>query len=91
VEFPILIKDSPTVQQKCVRRNFIEMGQSEVVFTCLSGLGSRGICSFQVKCEKDLYKDDETITIASKIDNTRSKHAVKKVEIKLLRYVRLHT
>ena len=46
VEFPILIKDSPTTQQRSVRRNFIEMGQSEVISTCLSGLGQRGICSF---------------------------------------------
>jgi hypothetical protein len=58
VEYPIVIKDPPI---KSIRKNFIEMGQSEVV-SCLSGLGqSSGICSFQVKCEKDCFKDDETI------------------------------
>lgn len=52
VEYPIVIKDSNASNQKNVRKNFIEMGQSEVM-SCLSGLTSGGICSFQVKCPKD--------------------------------------
>lgn len=43
IEYPILIKDA--APQKNMRRDFIEMGQSEVV-SCLSGLGQGGICSF---------------------------------------------
>ncbi len=89
-EFPIILKDSQQSQAKIMRKNFIEMGQSEVV-SCLSGLGTRGICSFQVRCQKDSFKSDESISMTTKIDNTRSRQSVKKVEVRLLRFIRLHT
>ena len=73
-----------------MRKNFIEMGQSEVV-SCLSGLGVGGICSFQVMCQKDCFRDDESITVQGKVDNTRSRQTVKKVDVKLIRFIRLHT
>ena len=38
VEYPILVKDSAIKINGGIRRNFVEMGQSEVV-SCLSGLG----------------------------------------------------
>lgn len=44
VEYPIVIKDSPS-SGKQIRKNFIEMGQSEVI-SCLSGFTTGGICSF---------------------------------------------
>jgi hypothetical protein len=70
VECPIMIKDPAP---KSMRRNFIEMGQSEVV-NCLAGLGaSGGICSFMVRCEKDHFRDDEVIKVLAKLDNSRSR------------------
>lgn len=88
--YPVIFKD-PT-QTKNIRKNFIEMGQSEVV-SCLSGLthSSGGICSFQVKCPKDSFKDDEKTKFLAKLDNTRSRQNVNKIEVKLIRIIRLNT
>ena len=87
-EFPILIKESIGKNQR--RENFIEMGQSEVI-SCLGGMGSGGICSFQVKCVKDVLLDDEACKIQAKIDNSRCKQAVTKVDVRFIRYIRLHS
>ena len=68
------------------------MGQSEVV-SCLSGFthSSGGICSFQVKCAKDSFRDDEQTKFLAKLDNTRSRQNVNKIEVKLVRTIRLNT
>jgi hypothetical protein len=88
VECPVVIKEA---FPKSMRRNFIEMGQSEVL-SCLAGLGtSGGICSFQVRVDKDHFLEDETIRILAKIDNSRSKQPVSRVEVRLVRFIRLHT
>ena len=58
----------------------------------MAGLGSSGgICSFQVRCEKDHFRDDEVIKVSAKLDNSRSRQPVSKVEVRLLRFIRLHT
>ena len=73
-----------------IRKNFIEIGQSEV-FCLFGSLLSKGISTLKVKCQKDSYQKDEELTILNHIDNTRSGSDVKCVEVKLHRIVRLHS
>lgn len=44
-----------------------------------------------VKCPKDAYIDDEKLKILAKIDNNRSSAKISCVNVKLIRYIRLHT
>ncbi len=63
----LIIRDTA---QKPTRKNFIELGQSEVP-TCLGSFGSGGISSFMVRCVKDSYISTDQMTFTGKVDNSR--------------------
>ncbi|CDW86029.1 UNKNOWN [Stylonychia lemnae] len=86
-EHSVIIRDH---SKKVGRKNFIEVGQSYVQ-SCLGSLGSGGISSFQIKCEQDHLQNSEKIKILNKIDNTKSKQRISRVQVKLIRQIRLHT
>eukprot|EP00347_Sterkiella_histriomuscorum_P018754 403344306 len=83
----IFIRDMP---KKAQRFNFIEMGQSQVA-SCLGSLGSGGISQLQIKSPQDSYQNDQTLKFLNKIDNTRSNQKISRVQVKLIRYLRLQT